>query len=130
MIPTPFLLLAATSHAPPAGSFRPVQNSTTAAECLSHIKQLGLSTLMYMNDHNDKFIPKSEDVHKALAPYTKLKAVWNCPETGKPAYTLNANLLGKAATTIVRPDETVMLYEGKGGKLDYRHEGRDRKSVV
>ena len=95
-----------------------------ATECLSNIKQLGLSTLMYMNDHNDKFIPKGEDVHKALAPYTKLKAAWNCPDTGKPAYTLNANLLGRAATAIARPAETVMLYEGKGGKLDYRHEGR------
>ena len=78
---------------------------------------------MYTNDHHDKYMPKGSDVHKALLPYSRNKGLWNCPETGKPAYTFNAKLLGVAATTITRPAQTVMLYEGKNGKLDFRHNG-------
>src|SRR5579871_4377136 len=98
--------------------------SAKATLCLSNVKQLGLGCLLYTNDHDDKFIPKGQDTHKALAPYLKNRDLWICPATGKVGYSVNAQLLGKSMQKVAKPTETIAIYEGANGKLEFRHEGR------
>lgn len=40
------------------------------------------------------------------------------------AYSLNAQLQGKPMRAVRKPELTVMIYEGKMGQLEFRHDGR------
>lgn len=91
--------------------------------CLSNVKQLGLACLMYANDNDDKFMKSAAVVHKSLDPYLRNAKLWNCPLTGKPAYSFNSRLFGKSMESISNPALTVMIYEGKNFALDFRHAG-------
>lgn len=55
-----------------------------------------------------------------------LKVEPQCPagQKGAAGYTLNARLAGPRAERVSRPASTVLFYEGKGGVLEFRHDGR------
>ena len=58
-------------------------------------------------------------------PYIKNKDVFTCPldVKGTISYTLNANIQGVFLGKINAPAQTVLLYKGKNGQFDFRHEG-------
>ena len=104
------------------------QNAKKAAKktvCLSNIKQLAMAVLMYLTDHNDVYGFNSSKLKATFFPYTKNDKLWLCPDGSKTAaaYSFNANLLNKSVTVIKDPANTVMLYEGSKGLLDFRHGG-------
>jgi hypothetical protein len=94
--------------------------------CTSHVKQLAVGLLMFLQDNDDRFPTKADSYKAVVMAYVRDRDVFNCPSTGKAtvAYSLNTQLQGKLLGSIRKPELTVMIYEGKQGKLEFRHDGR------
>jgi prepilin-type processing-associated H-X9-DG protein len=109
----------------PSGIFARAKLAAKKTACLSNIKQLGVAVMIYLADHDDKYTMSASKLRSALDPYTKNEHLWFCPSGSKtvPAYSINTRLIGKSAEQIKDPANTVMLYEGSKGKLDFRHDG-------
>jgi prepilin-type processing-associated H-X9-DG protein len=101
-------------------------DAALATSCLSNVKQLCLGTLMYVNDQNDRYKFITTNWAEKIAPYVKNSKAFHCPAdtSGKVSYAINKGLVGKKESAIRNPGATVMVYEGKGGRLTYRHGGR------
>lgn len=74
-------------------------------------------------DKAGKAIPRP--LLHALLPYVKNLQILHCPqdEPGIESYSFNENLLDAAQNNLERPDATVLIYEGKNGKINFRHDG-------
>jgi prepilin-type processing-associated H-X9-DG protein len=94
--------------------------------CLSNMKQLCLAVIMLANDNNEAFKLKPQSWHKRLMPYLRVTGIFHCPTDSKPgdSYAFNAKLAGIRLAKVRAPAETILLYEGSGGKLTFRHDGR------
>lgn len=105
--------------------FAKAKEAAKKTACLSNIKQLALGVMMYLADNDDKFSMNSSKLKATLNPYTKNDRLWFCPATDrtKVAYSINPNLLNKRADQLTDPANTVLLYEGSKGQLDFRHTG-------
>lgn len=57
------------------------------------------------------------------ARHDKLMADFGMAKAGEP-YALNENLVGLKQLDIAKPSQTVLLYEGRDAKLDFRHDGK------
>ena len=80
---------------------------------------------MYLQDFDEKFAFKAAEFKKVLFPYLKNNTIFHCP-SDKPdvdSYSFNANLQGSTLARVKRPAETVMVYEGANGILNFRHAG-------
>lgn len=97
-----------------------------ASVCLTNVKQLALGCIMFSADNDDILKLGSGTWAKSIMPYIKNKAVFTCPldKSGAASYSFNAELTGKNSAVIADPAKTVLLYEGKNKKLDFRHDGR------
>lgn len=93
--------------------------------CISNLRQIGLASLMYGQDHDDVYPQMSPSYVEQLEPYTKNRLLFTCPddEKGRISYTFNANLCGVSPRAIAFPERTVLIYEGSDMHLDYRHAG-------
>lgn len=102
------------------------KSAAVTTACLSNIKQIGLALMMFLTDNDDKFLVTEANWKTKSEPYIKNMDMYRCPlePAGSSSYSFNSKLVGKNAAAIQQPAETVMIYEGKGGKLDFRHEGR------
>lgn len=100
------------------------QALTTA--CLSNGKQIGLGLLMYCQDYDEIFPRRKASYKDLIFPYIKSDKVFTCPldTPGTLSYRINPNLQGATLASIVAPAQTVLLYEGKGDRPDFRHDGR------
>ena len=105
--------------------FATARGKALSVSCLSNIKQIALGAMMYLQDYDEKFGFKPAAYKKSLMPYLKNEAVFHCPsdKSGTVSYSFNASLAGRKMAQIGSPARTVMLYEGKDGKLDFRHKG-------
>jgi prepilin-type processing-associated H-X9-DG protein len=94
--------------------------------CLSNVKQIALGTLMYVQDYDEILPRRGTSYKKLIMPYIKNEQIFTCPsdKPGTQSYTLNEQLLGVAETRIGKPAETVLIYEGKQGQLDFKHDGK------
>ncbi|HWD40525.1 MAG TPA: hypothetical protein VG944_16875 [Fimbriimonas sp.] len=106
-----------------------IQRGHQAAEdalCLSNVKQLDLAVIMFSNDFDDKLAMTSVNWKSKISPYVRNASLFTCARDpkGTVSYSFNAKLAGKAMAGISRPAETVLVYEGKNGHLDFRHGGR------
>ncbi len=102
-------------------------NKTEEQVCLSNMKQLGLAGVQFLADHRGKFTLKTATAKKSLeAYYPGIDRIFHCPQdkSGADSYAFNRNLEGVRATDIAQPQQTVMLYDGKNGRLAFRHNGR------
>jgi prepilin-type processing-associated H-X9-DG protein len=111
------------SNVPMMTSARTAAKSTV---CLSNVKQLTLAVIMFEGDEDDVLKVTAANWLDKIKPYMKSTEILRCPEdaVGPVSYSLNPKLIGKAATSIEDPANTVLLYEGKGGQLVFRHQGR------
>jgi prepilin-type processing-associated H-X9-DG protein len=100
--------------------------STTADACLKNAKQLALGIMMFCADNNDKIQMSAGDWAKKIQPYVKDMKIFTCPDdrSGESSYSFNGALTGKSQASIVELANTVLVYEGKNGQLDFRHGGR------
>jgi prepilin-type processing-associated H-X9-DG protein len=106
--------------------FARARDAARATSCLSNMHQNCLGAMILAQDYNEKFKIKAEAYKKSLMPYVKNPAIFKCPSdsgTGD-SYAFNANLACVSLAKIHAPAETVLIYEGKSGKLEFRHEGR------
>lgn len=95
-------------------------------ECLSNAKQIALGLIMLEGDNDDVLKVTAANWQKKISEYVKMDQIFTCPldPPGTTSYSINANLIGKSATSIEQPALTVLVYEGKGGQLNFRHAGR------
>jgi len=106
--------------------FGKARDSARAVSCLSNVKQISLGAMMFVQDWDEAFKLKAGSYKKSLMPYIKNEAIFKCPSdsSGAISYSFNANLAGVKMAKVHAPAQTVMIYEGKNGKLDFRHEGK------
>ncbi|MBV9865275.1 MAG: hypothetical protein JO316_08000 [Abitibacteriaceae bacterium] len=86
------------------------QAANTAS--VNNLKQLGLGTMMYAQDHNN-ILPPLKDAaafKKAVLPYVKANEMFVYPATGE-AYQPNPFLRGKSLGDFAKPGETIILAE-------------------
>jgi len=116
------LTIAGTPHQ--TNPFAAGRSKQMEISCLSNAKQVATAFQMYLQDYKGVF-PKGPAYMPALLPYTKNPALFRCPldPNGTVSYTLNSNVAGVAITSIPIPANTVLFYEGTGGKLKFRHNG-------
>ena len=117
----PLTTLVATMAAP-----KPALEVAQAKTCLANAKQIATGVMMYVQDYDEIFPPKKGAYSEAIQPYVKNRKIFTCPmdPKGTITYTFNANVLQAPLASIVDPSKTVMLYEGKNMKLDFRHDGK------
>jgi prepilin-type processing-associated H-X9-DG protein len=88
-------------------------------QVLSDLKQISLAVLMYINDHDDRFMLDQSNLKARLHPYLKNEAVWFGPD-GKPLdVRFNSNLKSRSADSIEQPAVTVLLHVGPRGNLRF-----------
>ena len=106
--------------------FYRARDTARGVSCLSNMKQICLGALMLSQDSDEKFKLKAETYTKSLKPYVKNESLFECPaDTGSGiSYAFNGNLAGVSLAKIQAPAQTVLIYEGKNGKLDFRHDGK------
>lgn len=106
--------------------FAQAKKAAQKTSCLSNVKQLALGLLILAADNDDVIKIDLSRAKKAVFPYTKNDKLWYCPggPQDKVAYTINPKVVNISMTAIQQPAETVLLYEGSKGQLDFRHEGK------
>jgi prepilin-type processing-associated H-X9-DG protein len=100
--------------------------------CLSNIRQVALAFAMLCSDSKDVFKVQADAWKKSILPYLKNTSFLTCPLDAKDvvSYSINPLVAGKALSAFAAPAKTVLLYEGKGGKLLFRHNGRAAVAFV
>lgn len=93
---------------------------------LSDLKQAALATIMLADDNGDRFSTKNVTWVSDVMPYLKTKATLVCPpdKPGTISFSFNDRLRGAKMEDIAAPASTILIYEGKNGKLNFRHGGR------
>jgi prepilin-type processing-associated H-X9-DG protein len=106
--------------------FTQARETARAVSCLSNVKQICLGMIMFTQDSDEKFKLKPESYKKSIMPYIKNEAIFKCPSdsSGGVSYSFNSSLAGVSLAKLQYPADTVMIYEGKNGKLDFRHDGK------
>jgi len=96
-----------------------------ADACLINVKQLGLGFIMLAADNDDIIKVKKDAWLKSVRPYLKNPKALTCPldKIGTVSYSINPLVAGVSMVKIKEPWQTVLLYEGSKGKLNFRHRG-------
>lgn len=106
----------------------------SAPSCLSNEKQQALGLLQYVSDYDDHLPPSDgQRYREQIMPYIKNSALFTCPSdpNGPPSYSFNARLGAKRHDALLRPEATVMLFEGTHWRQpDAPHEGLTRLAFV
>jgi prepilin-type processing-associated H-X9-DG protein len=112
--------------------FAVAREKARATSCLSNVKQICMGALMFLQDNDEKFALQTDGYKAKLMPYIKNEKVFHCPsdKSGAVSYSFNENLQGVSLAAIQHPTETVMIYEGRNGKLVFRHEGKAAAGFV
>jgi hypothetical protein len=95
------------------------------SDCRIQMKQVGIGIRLYLVDNDDVWSFKATNWMTKIKPYIKDVKLLTCPldAAGTKSYTFNALLFGKSQSRIEDLEHTVMVYEGKNGKLSFRHHG-------
>lgn len=122
----PHLLALLTATYVHPKMFLNARDAARRTACMSNLKQLATGALMFLQDHDEKFALRADAWKAALMPYVKSEAIFHCPtdQSGPVPYSFNAQLQGKSMAVVRKPEQTVMIYEGKKGALDFRHDSR------
>lgn len=106
--------------------FQDAKQRAKATVSLSNIKQLALATIMLASDHDDMIATTVGGWHKAIFPYCKNERLFKAPGDKGPgdSYALNSNMAKKTLSKVKDPSRTVLIYEGKAGKLSFRENGK------
>lgn len=106
--------------------FAEAKEAALATQCMSNLKQVCLGMIMFAVDNDDVLKLSQTNWQKKISPYLKNLDVLNCSVSSKngPAFAFNAALASKSLVDIDSPSQTVMLYEGKAGKLAFHPDGK------
>ncbi len=111
------------------GFYLAAQESNRTDTCKSNLKRIGLGLLMLAQANNDKLALKANAFKAAANKYVRNEEVFYCPEHARTApkvvsYAFNHLLEGKDPDALKNPERVVLAYEGRGGKLETRHDGK------
>jgi hypothetical protein len=86
------------------------QDSNEVTQCLSHIKQLSIGTLMYVQDYDERYPPMKEAayVKPRVMPYIKNESIFSCP-TSHEAFVPNP-ALNYVSIAEVQSPATMMVW--------------------
>lgn len=119
--------------------FSQARSAAQTTACLSNVKQMAISQLMYSTDWDDR-LPAAKEWQPATLPYIKKETVFHCPtlKLENPAafgYAFNRVLEKREISKIAVPDLMVMLFETgetgenvSGGSDLQAQPGRHRRS--
>jgi prepilin-type processing-associated H-X9-DG protein len=101
------------------------QISAKKAQCISNLKSIAAACLVFAADKNDVFRFDSKNWVQAIQPYLTNMDIFTCPlnPKGTISYSINPEIAGKSTVAIGSPAETVLVYEGRDGNLNIRHDG-------
>ena len=94
-----------------------------AKRSMSHLKQLALGVIQFVQDYNERYAFAPEYLEEAVLPYTKNKELFFVPNT-RELYTFNANLSDKSLAQINEVAQTVLFYEGENENPTFRYDGK------
>lgn len=108
--------------------FERARESSRAAECLSNIRVVNLSILMYMAENEDR-LPPMGGWNDAISPFVRNMDILLCPvdESGVSCSYVYNSAVPDILKDIPRPETTVMLFDGLGGWNEY---GGREKAVL
>ena len=91
-----------------------------------NMQQLALGVMHMSHDYNEKFAVKSDKFKETLAPYVKSEQLFYAPadKSGMVSYSFNPKLTGMSTHLNGKARETVLVYEGRDEKLDFRYGGQ------
>jgi prepilin-type processing-associated H-X9-DG protein len=93
--------------------------------CLANLKQLAAAAEQRTMDRRGVSGLRTATWQKVLVPeYLKTEPFCPAGPQGAAGYTFNARLEGMKPERIPHPSRTVLFYEGKGGVLEFRHDGK------
>jgi prepilin-type processing-associated H-X9-DG protein len=100
----------------------PSKMQTSRAEAknsvlLSNMKQLALSVILFITDHDEKFGLTQAKLKDSLYPYSKSNNIWLDADKKPMDVRINPNILGKPMSSFTNPATTVMLSIGPKEKL-------------
>lgn len=102
------------------------------SQCQSNLKQLGLGALQYTQDFDEVF-PSHEEWQKDIMPYIRNADLLHCPlDAENPnSYSFNTDMGNFPLAQVRIPAQTILMYEGKNGKFDFRHQvGEDKMTNI
>ena len=101
-------------------------NQNNQISCMTNLKQLGLAAAQFVQDWDEKYALKTSAFADYLRPYFHNDDILVCPvqPNEKIGYAFNSNLENITLLQMQQPDKTVLIYEGKDGQLDFRHDNR------
>lgn len=120
-------------------AFSEVREAAQGNSCKGNIRLLALAMQQFAKDNKGIFTIKASLFTQSLKPYIVTDVLYICPSDKSPytqengvqtSYSFNANLVNVSAASIQNPSQVVMLYEGKGGKLNFRHNGEASVAFV
>jgi prepilin-type processing-associated H-X9-DG protein len=97
--------------------------SKLGARSLSHMKQLGLGVLQFVQDYDERYAFAPEYLQEAIFPYIQSKDLFLIPNVGTP-YSFNSNLSDKGIAVVRNLTRTVMFYEGENEQPVLRYGGK------
>ena len=108
--------------------FAKAREKARQASCLSNLKQIGIGSLMYVQDNDEMYNPPTNcngtssgcfigaefcgSGYMPLNPYIKSQQLWECPSCGncrRYSYGVNRSVLQQKDAAIKKPAETVMF---------------------
>lgn len=113
-----------------------VRESARAAVCFSNLRQMGMATLLYADDHNERYPPAPrsfigfEALMQTLRPYSATErrdrgdgeyaygGIWRCPSgpaNWRLTYLPNPNF-SELQLGVVEEPTTFILYRDRGGQ--------------
>ncbi len=92
--------------------FAQARQKARETSSLSNLKQIGLATAMYAQDHDEALPPLNSvaAARKALMPYVKVQEVFVQPGTGE-SYHVNPAASGKRTDRLADPSHFILMYE-------------------
>jgi|GEM_PF-5527297 len=105
-----------------------VQAESQFGQCQSQLKQLGLGALQYAQDFDEVF-PSHEEWQKDIMPYTRNADLLRCPKDAENpnSYSFNTDMGNFPIAQVRAPAQTILMYEGKERKFDFRHQVGEEK---
>jgi prepilin-type N-terminal cleavage/methylation domain-containing protein/prepilin-type processing-associated H-X9-DG protein len=114
--------------------FSRAREAARSSSCSSNLKQLGVASVMYLQDYDQRFMPGGQNPGitplDRLTPYIKNRDLWICPsETNATvraktdvryvSYMFNNQLAGDPDSTVTRTGEMVIAHDADPGELGW-----------
>ena len=95
--------------------FAQARDKAREITCISNLKQIGLATMMYSQDYDERFPPG--DWMDSVKPYVKNEQIFHCPSVTKNldspsfGYAYNSHLIKASLSKISVPNRVYLIFD-------------------